>query len=76
MSLSYEIIQYIFAIGASDITDLIGNTLGGICGIFVYMIIRCLFKNDKKINKILNILASIGTVIVVFALMILVVVNV
>ena len=30
-SLAYETVQYIFAIGASDITDLIGNTAGGNC---------------------------------------------
>lgn len=33
VSLLYEIIQYVFRIGASDITDLLGNTLGGILGI-------------------------------------------
>ena len=30
ISLAYETIQFIFAIGASDITDLICNTLGGL----------------------------------------------
>lgn len=33
ISLIFEVIQYIFAIGATDITDLITNTLGGIIGI-------------------------------------------
>lgn len=32
-SLLYEAIQYIWALGASDITDLITNTLGGVIGI-------------------------------------------
>lgn len=29
-SFLFEVVQFIFAIGASDITDIIGNTLGGI----------------------------------------------
>lgn len=32
-SFLFEAVQYIFAIGASDITDIIGNTSGGIVGI-------------------------------------------
>lgn len=35
-SLSFEIIQYIFAIGASDITDVITNTAGGCIGLMIY----------------------------------------
>ncbi len=37
-SLSAETIQYIFAIGASDITDVITNTLGGFLGLILYEI--------------------------------------
>ncbi len=33
ISLTFEILQYILAIGATDITDLIGNTFGGILGL-------------------------------------------
>ena len=61
-SLLFETLQYIFAIGATDITDLIGNTLGGIIGIIFYFILDKLFKNRVKINKILNVLASISTI--------------
>jgi glycopeptide antibiotics resistance protein len=35
-SLTMEIIQYIFAIGASDITDVITNTAGGLLGLTAY----------------------------------------
>jgi glycopeptide antibiotics resistance protein len=35
-SFSAEAIQYIFAIGASDITDVITNTLGGLLGLMAY----------------------------------------
>lgn len=35
-SLSAETIQYVFAIGATDITDLIANTAGGLLGLLLY----------------------------------------
>ncbi len=35
-SLAAELIQYIFAIGATDITDLITNTFGGFLGLTLY----------------------------------------
>ena len=39
ISFLFEVVQFIFAIGASDVTDLMGNTFGGICGILLCMII-------------------------------------
>lgn len=62
VSLLYEVLQFIFAVGASDITDFIGNTLGGIIGIAIYIVFRKLLKTDFKTNKILNIFALIGTI--------------
>ncbi len=35
-SVAAETIQYIFAIGATDVTDVITNTLGGLIGILAY----------------------------------------
>lgn len=61
-SLSFEIIQYTFAIGASDITDIIGNTLGGILGIQCYYLANKLLKNQTRVNELINILASLVTV--------------
>ena len=37
LSLFFEVTQYIFAIGASDITDVIDNTLGAVIGILLYL---------------------------------------
>lgn len=61
-SLSFEIIQYTFAIGASDVTDIIGNTLGGIIGIQIYYTANKLVKSQTKVNKLVNALASLVTV--------------
>jgi glycopeptide antibiotics resistance protein len=49
-SLAVEIIQYVFAIGASDITDLIMNTLGGLIGIAGYTAISNQ-TNDKFLER-------------------------
>lgn len=73
VSLAYEIIQFIFAIGGSDITDLIGNTLGGVIGIGIFVLLYGIF--GKKVIKGLNVLATIGTVVMVLLLGFLVVVN-
>ncbi|WP_066071701.1 VanZ family protein [Neobacillus soli] len=68
VSLLFEVLQFIFAIGGSDITDLLGNTLGGMIGVGVYIVFCKLFST--KANKILNVLALIGT-ICIFALVVL-----
>ncbi len=44
LSLSYEVIQFAFAIGISDITDVIGNTLGGIVGLLIFKLLSLIFK--------------------------------
>lgn len=75
LSVIFEVFQFIFAIGATDITDFIGNTLGGIVGIGIYLILHKLFKETIKVNKVLNILALIGTVFTLGLLGLLIVVN-
>lgn len=44
VSLIFETLQFAFAIGASDITDIIANTLGTIIGIGVFALLRKIFK--------------------------------
>jgi glycopeptide antibiotics resistance protein len=59
-SLSFEILQFIFAIGRTDVTDLLCNTLGGITGIGIYELSFKLFKN--RTNKVMNIILLVLTV--------------
>ena len=73
VSLGIEVLQFILAIGATDITDLIGNTLGGIIGIGVFYLFSKVFKN--KTNKIINILALIVTILLVSMISILLLAN-
>ncbi|MGG0250564.1 VanZ family protein [Peribacillus frigoritolerans] len=70
VSLLFEGLQFIFALGASDITDFMGNTLGGIIGVGVYIVFCKLFST--KATKILNVLASIGTIFIVALLLLLI----
>lgn len=65
VSLLFEVSQYIFRLGSSDITDIIANTLGMVVGIFLYFIFRKIFKNDDRVNKIFLVLATIVSVIMV-----------
>ena len=60
-SLGFEVIQFIFAIGATDITDLIANTLGGIIGIGIAFVISKIFKNNWK--KYINIIGLVCAVL-------------
>lgn len=49
VSLLFEGLQFIFAIGASDITDFMGNTLGGIIGVeFILYFVSCLVQKQIK----------------------------
>ena len=73
ISLGIEVLQFVLAIGATDITDLIGNTLGGIIGIGVFYLFSKVFKD--KTNKIINILALIATILLIALISILVLAN-
>ena len=75
VSLLFEVLQFIFAIGSTDITDFMGNSLGGIVGIGVYFILCKIFKEKMKINRVLNVFALIGTVCVIGLLGLLILVN-
>ncbi|WP_255048309.1 VanZ family protein [Lacihabitans sp. CS3-21] len=60
-SLVLESIQYITALGAFDITDIINNSLGGTFGLFLFKILEKLIGNNQKAQKIVNIVALLAT---------------
>lgn len=72
-SLSFEVLQYVLGIGATDITDLLGNTLGGIIGILLFGLLSKLLKENTI--KFINITAAIGTVLIMGLLILLIVAN-
>ncbi len=73
LSLLFEITQYIFALGGSDITDIITNTLGGILGIEVFSLFRRVFK--EKTICIINILGIVIEICAICLLVLLVLAN-
>ncbi|SFT23680.1 VanZ family protein [Paenibacillus sp. BC26] len=59
-SLAFEIVQFILAIGRTDITDLFNNTLGGMLGIIVYWVLHKILKSRAaKVVHIISIMAII-----------------
>lgn len=63
ISLFYEITQYIFAVGACDVTDLINNTLGGIVGILIFKLRRKVLGD--KAYKVVNIFSIVCVALIV-----------
>lgn len=59
ISLSFEFIQYILMIGASDITDVMMNSLGGLIGIGIIKSFKLIF--DERVLSICNICAFMMT---------------
>lgn len=66
-----EGLQYILRIGAFDVTDIIANTLGGIIGLLIYSAIEKAVNNSVKAQKIVNIIAATGTVLMILLLVLL-----
>ena len=70
-SLIVEGLQFILAIGAFDITDVITNTLGGIIGLIIFKGLDKAFNNGVRAQKFINIIAAIGTVFMILLLVLL-----
>jgi glycopeptide antibiotics resistance protein len=60
-SLTAELIQFIFAIGATDITDLITNSVGGFLGLKLYGLSNK-YINNEKLDRVI---ISVGTLLLV-----------
>lgn len=58
VSLSFELFQYVFSTGITDINDIILNTTGGIVGILLYNVLKSILKEDRA-NKLIVILGGI-----------------
>lgn len=45
-TLAFETLQYICGIGATDVTDLMTNTAGGLTGLLLYILMEKIFKRN------------------------------
>lgn len=66
ISASYEALQYLLGIGATDVTDLLMNTTGGLVGLCLFSILARVFGDG--IRRVLVILALIATLLLVLLL--------
>ncbi|MDY5475968.1 MAG: VanZ family protein [Enterocloster clostridioformis] len=64
-SLLLEMVQYVLAIGRSDITDLLTNTAGGFLGLALYCIVAWLLRKRERADKLFFVLAVIASVVVI-----------
>ncbi|RIW15076.1 VanZ family protein [Algoriphagus lacus] len=69
ISFLFEISQYILKFGAFDATDLINNTLGGLLGLWVFQGLEKSLASRLKAQKIINLIALVGTVVIFFILL-------
>jgi len=71
LAVAFEAIQFIFAIGRADTTDVLSNTLGGIIGIGIYALLSKILKG--RTNKVINVLATVFTVLALLLIVMLLV---
>jgi len=58
VSLFVEVIQGLLAIGASDIDDIILNSLGGFIGILGYKFLLFILRGEKKAHTAITIISA------------------
>lgn len=69
VSLICEVLQFILKIGAFDITDIINNTFGGIIGLMLFKGTEKVLGGTAKAQKLINIIAIIGTILIISLLL-------
>ena len=62
-SFLFEAFQFLFAIGVSDITDIIGNTVGGIAGILL-----CVTMKKIMPGKYVSVINAVGIIVEITAI--------
>ncbi|HEX2533137.1 MAG TPA: VanZ family protein [Chitinophagaceae bacterium] len=71
VSLGVECLQFFLAVGASDITDILTNTSGGVTGLLVYKGLEKTFRNREAALRFINGMAAVGTVAIIVFLVLL-----
>jgi glycopeptide antibiotics resistance protein len=67
-SAAVEIIQGVFGLGASDIDDVILNTLGGLIGILFFTLLRLLLRRWSRVNTLMAVLSLLAVPILCYLL--------
>lgn len=71
LSFIIEVLQYVLRMGAFDVTDIITNTTGGLIGLILYKSIQRTLGDIGYVHNIINIVATVGTLLVIALLVLL-----
>ena len=58
-SVAVEILQGVFALGASDIDDVILNCLGGFIGIQLFLLLRVILRDRDRVRTVFAVLSAL-----------------
>ncbi|GAA4359581.1 hypothetical protein GCM10023087_34400 [Microbacterium rhizosphaerae] len=67
-SVAVEILQGVFALGASDIDDVILNCLGGFIGILLFLLLRVILRSRDRVRTVVAVLSVVALPILSFFL--------
>lgn len=67
-SVAVEIIQGVFGLGASDIDDVILNTVGGLIGILFFTLLRVLLRRWSRVIAVMAVLSFLAVPILFYLL--------
>ena len=67
-SVAVEIVQGVFGVGASDIDDVILNTLGGLVGILFFTLLRALLRHWSRLITVMAVLSLLAVPILCYFL--------
>lgn len=60
ISMIVEVLQFLFRVGATDIDDVLLNTLGGAMGLLCYHVLRTWLRDVERIKRAVALLAPIA----------------
>jgi glycopeptide antibiotics resistance protein len=58
-SVTVEIVQGVFGLGASDIDDVILNSLGGLLGILAFVLLRVILRDRSRVRLVMTALSVV-----------------
>ncbi|WOP19185.1 VanZ family protein [Raineyella sp. LH-20] len=67
-SVAVEIVQGVFALGASDIDDVILNCLGGFIGIQLFLLLRVILRNLGRVRTVVAVLSVVALPVLCYLL--------
>jgi glycopeptide antibiotics resistance protein len=68
VSVAVEVLQGVFALGASDIDDVILNCLGGFIGILLVLLLRVILRNRDRVRTVVAVLSVIAIPVLFYLL--------